>query len=163
MKYCPHCGEAVRDDANYCTSCGKTIYHDFEDTHSYDLRDEDFESNEERAERLNRTKNNEEAKGLGIAIIIFAWIGVASTLLGATFHNFLWYGLVYEFEYIDALFQYVEFIPLLWEIPLAIYATSKVKKKERFTPGFAIISLFFLNFIAGILMFAYKPEGEINF
>lgn len=162
MKYCPHCGEAVRDDANYCTHCGSTIYHDYNDTHSYDLRDEDFESNEERAERLKQTKTNDESKALGIILVIFAWIGVAMTLMGVVFENTLIY-IVDEAFYLGGMEIFFQFFPLLWKIPMAIYATNNVRKHQRFAPGFAIVSVFFLNFIAGILMFAYKPESEVNF
>lgn len=162
MKFCPHCGEAVRDDANYCTHCGSTIYHDYNDTHMYDLRDEDFESNEERAERLKQTKNNDESKALGIILVIFAWIGVAMTLMGVVFENTLIF-IVDEAFYLGGMGILFQLFPLFWKIPMAIYATNNVRKHKRFTSGFAIISVFFLNFIAGILMFAYKPESEVNF
>lgn len=52
-------------------------------------------------------------------------------------------------------------IPLIWMVPMTMYAFKQAEKNEPYGIGFSICSLIFVNTIAGILMIirdTYKTE-----
>ncbi len=168
MKYCQKCGAALNDEANYCTKCGEMVAQDNMalssdgdqeyDTEFDDLYGEKYESLDKEEKR-----SDDGSKGIGIAIMIFCILGISGNFFSVSelgiINELLFDSTAYGALGITMILAIA--IPLIWEIPMLIHVIKTIKNKRRFSTGFAVASLFFLNLIAGILMFFYQ-KNESN-
>lgn len=167
MKYCQKCGAALNDEANFCTKCGEMVAQDNMALSSDGVQeyDDDFDDlYGKKVESLDdhATESNDGSKGVGIAIIIFSVLGLLSSLINVNGLG-AFAELVAGSDSLTALSATMmiwSFIPLLWEIPMLIHVIKTIKAKNRFSTGFAVASLLFLNLIAGILMFFYQKNNS---
>lgn len=171
MKYCHKCGAELHEEANFCTKCGSMVNSSSSSISNDDPYEESFsEPFDEYGEKKTQVENldkkhseydttSEGSKGLGIAIMIFAvlgcfwFLGQASNVI----QNLSALGISYSSWYYYAIFT---LIPLVWQIPMTVKIFKHIKARRSFTKGFCVCTLLFLNLIAGILMFCYKPNGN---
>lgn len=158
MKYCPTCGEEVREGARFCHNCGVALPTDLKDTDVKETKDE------KPIEKTVRTEEDDVTKALGIVIIVAMWMSVAWVF----FDVFGSYAFPYPLgiskivkSISDPLLAIViGLIPAVWRIPMAYAATMTIRNKKKIEIGFGVMTLLLCSVIAGILIFIYNPEKK---
>lgn len=102
MKYCPHCGTQINDDARFCPRCGCPV------------------------NTGNLPANRAEEPAIRTVAKVFMLIST----------------IVFGFA----------IIPLCWMVPMTVYYFKIVDRGEKASAAFAVCTLLFCSFVAGILM-----------
>lgn len=164
MKYCPTCGEEIVQESRFCPNCGVAIsYSQLKDVEEDDKNEEDKEIVQEKT-IFRANKEATQIQAIGVLIITIMWISVAMTVILALLDirmspSFL----VAEFLHLhgNTLARLVVCsTPIVWIIPMTLMAVKRIESGKKFTNIFAILTLIFVNMIAGILMFAFNSETK---
>lgn len=138
LEKCQNCGYKVFPDEDICPNCGyvikrKTKTNSFENSFDEEKSNNSF-SNSTQQTYENPTHNtNQPLPGIVMGTLIFMVIGI--------------------------IFNAVTFpISLLWTIPITGYYYSLIRKGKRIELWLKIVSLIFVNIIAGVLMLADKDR-----
>lgn len=128
MKYCCKCGSELCDEAIVCPNCGCA------------------------ANNPNETKTNNSSSGLLAAAKVFMIINCCVLVISAIVTFFIYAEL--DVAYLGIL----EFIPLMWCIPMTVTLDKKIKNNQPISVAFKVCTLLFANLVSGILLLCAKDN-----
>ena len=157
MKYCAYCGHEMDDQAVMCVNCGSLIYSE-QKTPSYcDKCGTPIKAgmwscpNCREIVNINLSSENnikdryyEIKTAAKILMIITCWLTAIIFLLGIVLF-------FTKFSLIGRMFM-LSGLGLIWMIPMTVHYSSFAESKRYVGVGFKILTILFVNVVAGILM-----------
>ena len=135
MRYCPHCGNQVEDEAVVCVKCGRKVL-------------------SVSAER--RVSNEYEVTS--VFIKIFMILSLFTSAASAIYSYVVAQAISSSFWWICMA---VSVLSYSWIIPMTVIAFKKLRRRERIGMAFKICTLLFVNLVAGVLLLCLPEEDEL--
>ena len=174
MKYCPRCGTELTDESAYCPKCGAWQH-------------TEQQSYQDPYDQTSTLQNQLYSKGpttvckvflvlscVSVALLILMAIlftSLASNWTEEMYHSMVEAGFTftpdepqtgYMVFTIFSVYFWIMSLSAAWVVPMTINYFKKSKANKSTTLAYKICTLFFVNFIAGIIMLCCEKNGDNN-